>query len=89
MIDALREHGLAERTLISTMEPRLAPVCARSRPTSASGGRSRGPARLHAHPSTAARLRRCRATGAGALPAPVAGALRAGEIDALMAHWAS
>ena len=45
-VDALRRHGLAERTLISTMEPESlrAPAPHRA-PTSASGGRSRACAR--------------------------------------------
>ena len=88
-IAALRAHGLAERSLISTMEPdslalirRIAPDIrlGRSFPKVRSDPMSHPLKRYPAY-ALIAYWRR-------ALPRRIAAQLRAGEIDALMCHWA-
>ena len=88
-VEALRRHGLAERALISTMEPeslerirRIAPDIriGRSFPRVRSDPMSHPLKRWPAY-ALIAYWRR-------ALPAKIAAQLRAGEVDALMSHWA-
>ena len=89
VVEALREHGLAERTLISTMEPESL-VTIREVAPDIRLGRSFPRVRRDytKHP-----IYRWPAYGLivywrRRLPAAIAAQLRAGEIDALMAHWA-
>jgi len=90
VVDALLAFGLAERTLISTMEwssllavRRLAPEIRlgwsvpRLRRNPLAHPVTRGPA-----------LALARAVATGILPVRAARELRAGRIDALMVHWA-
>ncbi len=88
-IAALRQHGLAERTLISTMEPSSLTLI-RSLAPDIRLGRSFPRVRDDPmkHP-----LKRWPAYGLiaywrRALPRRIADQLRRGEIDALMCHWA-
>lgn len=89
VVGALREHGLADRTLISTMEPESLITVRRIAPDIRLG-RSFPRVRrdLTKHP-----VYRFPAYGyillwRRRLPGVIADQLRNGEIDALMAHWA-
>jgi glycerophosphoryl diester phosphodiesterase len=89
VVEALREHGLAERTLISTMEPESL-VTIREVAPDIRLGRSFPRVRRDytKHP-----IYRWPAYGLivywrRRLPATIVAQLRAGEIDALMVHWA-
>jgi glycerophosphoryl diester phosphodiesterase len=89
VVAALREFGLAERTLISTMEPSS---LARVRELAPDIRLGRSFPRVREDP-TKHPLKRWPAYGLIAfwrrrLPRVVAAQLRAGEIDALMCHWA-
>jgi glycerophosphoryl diester phosphodiesterase len=88
-IAALREHGLAERSLISTMEPESLAVIRAAAPDIRLG---RSFPRLR-HDPTEHPLKRWPAYGLIAwwrrrLPSWITPQLRRGEIDALMCHWA-
>lgn len=89
VIDALRDHGLAERTLISTMEPESLARVRKAAPDIRLG-RSFPRVRrdytkhpVYRYPAYALILywRRW-------LPKAITAQIKAGEIDALMAHWA-
>ncbi len=89
VIDALRAHGLAERALISTMESESLRVVRKLAPDIRLG---RSFPRVHRdytkHP-----VYRFPAYGLilywrRRLPGTIAAQIRAGEIDALMVHWA-
>jgi glycerophosphoryl diester phosphodiesterase len=89
VIAALREHGLAERTLISTMEPTSLRMIREVAPDMRVG---RSFPRVRSDPMQHP-LKRWPAYGLIAfwrrrLPGAIARQLRAGEIDALMSHWA-
>jgi len=87
VIDALRAHGLAERTLISTMEPQSLPRVREAAPDIRLGW-SLPPRRYHVlarpyyRPVALVILQALRRT----LPRAAARKLQAGEIDAVMAH---
>ena len=89
VVEALRDHGLADRTLISSMEPesleevrRVAPDIrlGRSFPRVRRDYTKHPVYRFPAYGLILLWRRR--------LPGLIAAQLRAGEIDALMAHWA-
>jgi glycerophosphoryl diester phosphodiesterase len=89
VVDALREHGLAERTLVSTMEEASLPVLRAAAPEIRIGWsvpkvrRNYLSSRLTRIPALmAARY------GRRVIPARVARAVREGRVDAIMAHWA-
>ena len=88
VVAALREHGLASRTLVSTMEavsfPRLRALAPEVRL-----GWSVPRVRRDwlAHPATRPLALAAVAYGRRVLPGRLARALRAGEVDAVMAHW--
>ncbi len=88
VVNALRAHGLVERTLVSTMEERSLPVIRALEPNLRLGWsvpkvrRDYTQSLLTRYPAYAL-LVYARAV----LPARVAKRLRANEIDALMAHW--
>ncbi|MEA2230136.1 MAG: glycerophosphoryl diester phosphodiesterase [Solirubrobacteraceae bacterium] len=90
VVDALRDHGLAERTLVSTMEESSLAVLRAAAPEIRLGWSVPKVRRNYlGSPFT-----RIPALVAGRyyarhmLPARVAGAIRAGRVDAIMAHWA-
>ncbi len=88
-VEALRRHGLAERTLISTMEPESLEILRRVAPDIRLG---RSFPRVRNDP-TKHPLKRWPAYALIAwwrrrLPGVIAAQLRRGEIDALMCHWA-
>jgi glycerophosphoryl diester phosphodiesterase len=89
VIDALRRHGLAGRALISTNEERSLPVVRAAAPEIRLGWSvprlRRNPLE---HPVTRLPALALLAWARRVLPARAARKLRAGEIDALMCHWA-
>ena len=88
VVEALRRHGLVERTLVSTMEERSLPVIRALEPELRLGWsvpkvkRDYTQSLLTRYPAYALLLDARRV-----LPGRAAKKLRAGEIDALMAHW--
>ena len=89
VVDALREYGLAERALISTMEEESLPVvrAARARDPPGLVG-AEAAARLPGQPVHARAGARRRAVHADGAPGQAARAIGAGRIDAVMSHWA-
>lgn len=89
VVDALRAHGLADRTLISTMETESLPIVRELAPEIRLGRSFPRVRRDYTkHP-----VYRFPAYGLilywrRRLPGVIAEQLRAGEFDALMAHWA-
>jgi glycerophosphoryl diester phosphodiesterase len=89
VVDALRAHGLEERSLISTMEVESLPIVRSAAPDIRLGWsvpkvkRNYLASRVTRLPALAA-ARYARAV----LPGRAAREIRAGRIDALMAHWA-
>jgi glycerophosphoryl diester phosphodiesterase len=89
VVDALREHGLAERTLISTMETESLPVVRAAAPEIRLGWSVPKVRRNYlAHPLTRPLAQAAVLAARRVLPARVARELRAGRIDAVMAHQA-
>jgi glycerophosphoryl diester phosphodiesterase len=88
VVDALRRHGLIDRALLSTMEVRSLPLIRALEPTLKLGWsvprvkKDYTRSLLTRYPAYALLLYARRV-----LPGRAAGKLRAGEIDALMAHW--
>ncbi len=89
VVAALRAHGLADRSLISTMEPESLRVVRRVAPELRLG-RSFPRVRrdLTRHPVYRWPAYAVIAWWRRRLPAAIGSQLRAGEVDALMAHWA-
>jgi glycerophosphoryl diester phosphodiesterase len=89
VVDALRRHGLAGRALISTTEERSLPVVRAAAPEIRLGWSvprlKRNPLE---HPLTKVPAMAVLAWAQRVLPGRAARKLRAGEIDALMCHWA-
>jgi glycerophosphoryl diester phosphodiesterase len=89
VVDALRAHGLSDRTLISTMERSSLRLLRALAPEIRLGW---SVPRLRRNPLANPFTRYpAMALGLGVrrlLPARAASAIRAGEIDALMCHWA-
>lgn len=88
VVEALRAHGLVPRALVSTMETRSLPVVRRLEPALKLGWSVPRVKRDY----TQSRVLRYPAYGALAyarrvLPRRAAAMIRAGDIDALMAHW--
>jgi glycerophosphoryl diester phosphodiesterase len=88
VLDALRRHGLVERTLVSSMERSSLEVLRAAEPALRLGW---SVPKLRRDP-TVSPLTRVPAVAVGlayrsALPARAARAISAGTIDALMAHW--
>jgi glycerophosphoryl diester phosphodiesterase len=88
VVDALRRHGLVERALASTMEVSSLAVLREIEPALRLGW---SVPKLRNDPFRS-RWKRVPATAIGigyraALPRRAAAAIRAGRIDALMAHW--
>ena len=89
VVRALREHGLAERTLISTMEEDSLSVLRVAGPEFRLGWSVPKVRRNYlGHPLTRLPALAFARYARLALPARAAGAIRDGRIDALMAHWA-
>ena len=88
VVEALRRHGLVGRTLVSTMEERSLPVIRALEPSLRLGWsvpkvkRDYTQSLLTRYPAYALVLYARRV-----LPGRAAAKMRAGEIDALMAHW--
>ena len=88
VVEALREHGLIERALVSTMEERSLRVLRELEPSLRIGWsvpkvkRDYTQSLLTRYPAYGMVL-----YGRRVLPRRAAAKLRAGEIDALMAHW--
>jgi glycerophosphoryl diester phosphodiesterase len=89
VVAALRERGLEERTLISTMEVGSLPVL-RAASSAVRLGWSVPKSRRDylAHPATRPFAYLAVAVMRRSVPRAVARAIRAGEIDAAMSHWA-
>lgn len=89
VVDALREHGLAERALISSMEIESLKELRRIAPEIRLGWSvpkvKRNPL---AHPVTRPLAYAAIAYARRTLPGKLAAAIRAGEVDAIMSHWA-
>jgi glycerophosphoryl diester phosphodiesterase len=88
VLEALRRHGLVERTLVSTMETSSLAVLRAAEPALRLGW---SVPKLRKDPMER-RLTRVPAIGVAlayraALPRYAAAAIRAGKCDALMAHW--
>ena len=89
VITALRRHGLAGRTLISTMEVASLRTVRALAPEIRLGWSVPKVRRNYlAHPATRPLAWLAIAYGRRALPRKLAAAVRAGEIEAVMAHWA-
>lgn len=87
--DALREHGLAERTLISTMEEASLPRVRAHAPEIRLGWSVPKARRDYLANPLTKQLAKAAVLGARqAIPRRVAAKVRAGEIDAVMSHWA-
>lgn len=85
---ALREHGLAERSLISTMERGSLPLVRAAAPEIALGWSVPKARRDYlANPFTKAGAVAAAQYGRWAIPRIAARYVRAGAIDAVMAHW--
>ncbi len=88
VVAALRAHGLAERTLISTMEVSSLRAVRALAPEIRLGWSVPKVRRNYlAHPATRPIALAAVAYGRRVLPPILAAALRAGEVDAVMAHW--
>jgi len=88
VVGALREHGLAGRTLVSTMEPVSFPRIRRLAPEVRLGWSVPRVRRNYLrHPATRPLALAAAAYGRRALPGRLVRALRAGEVDAVMAHY--
>jgi len=88
VVRALREHGLAERSLISTMEVQSLPVIRALAPEIRLGWSVPKARRDYlANPWTKTFAYGMVGVLRQTLPRQAAGALRAGRIDAVMAHW--
>ena len=88
VVAALREHGLAERTLISTMEAVSFPRLRALAPEVRLGWSVPRVRRDYlAHPATRPLALAAVVYGRRVLPGRLARAIRAGEVDAVMAHW--
>lgn len=86
---ALREHGLSERALISTMETISLPRVRAAAPEVRLGWSVPKVRRDYlAHPATKPIALAALQYARRAIPARAARELRAGRIDAVMAHWA-
>ena len=89
VVDALREHGLAERTLISSMEvPSLKAVRALAPEIRLGWSVPRVRRNYLAHPASKPFALAAIAYARRAFPPKLAAAIRAGEVEAVMAHWA-
>jgi glycerophosphoryl diester phosphodiesterase len=89
VIDALRSAGLAERALVSTMEPDSLREIRRIAPEIRLGWSVPKLRRNYlSHPLTRVPTLVAARYGRMVVPGRAARAIRAGEIDALMAHWA-
>jgi glycerophosphoryl diester phosphodiesterase len=88
VVAALREHGLAERTLVSTMEAVSFPRIRAQAPEIRLGWSVPRVRRNYLkHPATRALALAAAAYGRRVLPGRLVRALRAGEVDAVMAHY--
>ena len=89
VVDALRAAGLAERALVSTMEPDSLREIRRIAPEIRLGWSVPKVRRNYlSHPLTRPPALVAAYFGRRVMPGRAARAIRAGEIDALMAHWA-
>jgi glycerophosphoryl diester phosphodiesterase len=89
VIDALRGYGLAERALISTQERESLPVIRAAAPEMRLGWSVPKVRRNYlANPFTRVPALAAAQYGRRVLPVRGARAIRAGQIDAIMAHWA-
>jgi glycerophosphoryl diester phosphodiesterase len=88
VVDALREHGLADRTLISTMEVESLCVLRALAPEIRLGWSVPKVRRNYlAHPATRPIALAVLVYARRVLPPRLSAAIRAGEIEAVMAHW--
>ncbi len=88
VVDALREHGLADRTLISTMEVESLRVLRALAPEIRLGWSVPKVRRNYlAHPATRPIALAVLVYARRVLPPRLAAAIRAREIEAVMAHW--
>lgn len=88
VVEALRRHGLAERTLISTMEVSSLKAVRALAPEIRLGWSVPKVRRNYlAHPATKPFAMAAVVAARRALPRRLVAALRAGEVDAIMAHW--
>jgi glycerophosphoryl diester phosphodiesterase len=89
VVDALRAAGLADRAIVSTMEPDSLRVLRRIAPEIRLGWSVPKVRRNYlSHPLTRPPALVAAYLGRRVMPGRAARAIRAGEIDALMAHWA-
>lgn len=89
VVTALREHGLAERTLVSTMEVSSLRAVRALAPEIRLGWSVPKVRRNYlAHPATKPVALAYLLWARRALPPRLAAAIRAGEVEAVMAHWA-
>jgi glycerophosphoryl diester phosphodiesterase len=89
VIDALRAYGLADRALISTQERESLPVIRAAAPEMRLGWSVPKVRRNYlANPFTRMPALAAAQYGRRVLPVRAARAIRAGHIDAIMAHWA-
>ncbi len=89
VVAALRRHGLAERTLISTMEESSLKAVRALAPEIRLGWSVPKVRRNYlAHPATRPLALALLVYARRALPPRLAAAIRAGEVEAVMAHWA-
>ncbi len=88
VVAALRAHGLAERTLVSTMEAGSLRALRAIAPEIRLGWSVPKVRRNYlAHPATRPLALAALVYARRALPPRLAAAIRAGEIEAVMAHW--
>jgi glycerophosphoryl diester phosphodiesterase len=88
VVAALREHGLADRTLVSTMEPVSFPRIRALAPEVRLGWSVPRVRRNYLrHPATRPLALAAARTAAARCPGRLVRALRAGEVDAVMAHY--
>ncbi len=88
VVDALREHGLADRTLISTMEVESLRAIRALAPDIRLGWSVPKVRRNYlTHPATRPLALAFLVYARRVLPPRLAAAIRAGEIEAVMAHW--
>ncbi len=89
VVDALRKHGLAERTLISTMEVSSLKEIRRLAPEIRLGWSVPKVRKNYlAHPATRPFALLLVAYARRAFPRRLAAAIQRGEVEAIMAHWA-
>jgi glycerophosphoryl diester phosphodiesterase len=89
VVRAVRDHGLARRALISTMETRSLDVLRAAAPEIRVGWSVPRVRRdVMAHPVTRVAALAAARYGRAVIPRRVGAALRARRIDAVMAHWA-